>query len=146
LQPVWPCASCAFGAAASHHRAALVRLEVAERDPAQLLGRNEAAQRVTRERKHLPQSGVKQQRLVADDEELIEGEARRRRDVRHEGREPIDAVGDFVDPGLHDCLHDARPPGLSQAAMDMGHFWQYTYVYRNADSSSIWMHILVQLN
>ena len=59
------------------------------------------ASAVAVEREHLAQAGVEQQRLVAEDEELVEGEAGRRRDIRHEGREPVDAVGDLVDPGLH---------------------------------------------
>ena len=38
-------------------------------------------------------------------EEMVEGEAGRRRDVRHEDGDPIDAVGDFADVGSHDFLH-----------------------------------------
>src|SRR5215467_11350792 len=55
-------------------RAALVRLEVAERDPAQPLGRNHAAQGIAGKPKHLVQPGVEYQRLVPEHEELIEGE------------------------------------------------------------------------
>ena len=61
--------------------------------------------RVAVEREHLAQAGVEHQRLVAEDQELVEGEAGGRGDVRHKGREPIDAVGDFVDLGFHEFLH-----------------------------------------
>ena len=84
------------------HRAALVGLVVAEGDPAQPFGRDEPADGLADEREHPPQAGVEQQRLVPEDEELVEGEAGGRRDLRHEGREPVDAVGDLVDPGFHD--------------------------------------------
>ena len=106
MQPVWPCAGLRLRRDREPlvHRAAFVGLEMAEGDPAQALGRNEAAHGVAVERKHLAQAGVEHQRLVAEDEELVEGEAGRRGDVRHEGREPVDAVGDFSDLGLHSCL------------------------------------------
>ena len=38
---------------------------------------------------------VEQQRPITPDQELVEGEAGRRRDLRHEGREPEYAVGDL---------------------------------------------------
>jgi hypothetical protein len=43
---------------------------------------------------------VEDQRLVGEHEELIEDEAGGRGDLRHEGREPKDAVGDFRDLGF----------------------------------------------
>ena len=51
------------------------------------------------------QAGVKQQRLIAESKELVEREAGRRGDVRHECRQAIDAVADLTDPGLHVTLH-----------------------------------------
>ena len=43
---------------------------------------------------------VEQQRLVGVDQELVEGEAGRP-DLRHEGRQAIDLVGDLGDFGFH---------------------------------------------
>jgi hypothetical protein len=74
---------------------------MAERHPAQLFGRYDAGERLAVERKHLTQAGVEHQRLVAEDEELVESEACRRRDIRHEGRKAVNALGDFVDSALH---------------------------------------------
>jgi hypothetical protein len=87
------------------HGAAFVGLVMAEGDPAQALQRDEPAHGVAVERKHLAQTGVKHQRRVAENEELVETEARGRGDVGHEGREPVDAVGDFADPGFHESFH-----------------------------------------
>src|SRR5579872_1226641 len=52
-------------------------------------------------RKHPVQTGVKQQRLIAQDEKLIEGEAGRRGNLRDECREPVDAWCDFGDLRFH---------------------------------------------
>ena len=84
--------------------------------------------RLADEREHLPQAGVEQQRLVAEDEELVEGEAGRRRDLRHEGREPIDAVGDFVDPGRH-----GRLPGAWTGV------WRHSFYAYFQDEQSLFM-------
>ena len=114
------------------HRAAFVGLEMAEGDPAQALGRNDAAKRVAVERKHLAQAGVEHQRLVAEDEELVEGEAGGRGDVRHVGREPIDAVGDFADLGFHGlllALMGRAPSPRAAVDMDGSHISWYIYVY-----------------
>jgi hypothetical protein len=106
MQPVWPCAAVACVHREPFvHRPALVGLEMAERDPAQALGRDDAAKRVAVERKHLAQTGVEHQRLVAEDEKLVEGEAGGRGDVRHVGREPVDAVADLADCRFHEFLH-----------------------------------------
>ena len=86
------------------HGAAFVGLEMAEGDPAQLLRRQDARQCLAVEREHLAQAGVEHQRLVAHDEELVEGEAGRRRDVGHKGGKTEDAVRDFRNPGFHDVL------------------------------------------
>ena len=122
MQPVWPCAACRLRRDREPfvHRAALVGLEMAEGDPAQALGRDDAADGVAVERKHLAQAGVEHQRLVAEHEELVEGEAGGRGDVRHEGREPVDAVGDFVDPGFHEFLHAIDgSAGIDRTAVDL---------------------------
>ena len=78
------------------HRAALVGLDVAEADPAQRLDRDHRGHRLGDQREQPAQAGVEQQRLVAGDEELVEGEARRG-SPRGPGRDPVDAVGDLVD-------------------------------------------------
>jgi hypothetical protein len=84
------------------HRAALVRLVVAERDPAQPLRVDQPRESLTHQREHVAVAGMKEQRLVAKDDELVESEAGRGCDLRHKGREPVDAVGDFADAGFHD--------------------------------------------
>jgi hypothetical protein len=48
-------------------------------------------------------AAVKEQRLLGVDQELVEGEARRRPGGRDEGREPVHAVGDLVDSRFHRC-------------------------------------------
>src|SRR5215470_4121379 len=65
------------------HRAALVGLEMAECDPTQAFGRHDAAQCAAIDSKHFSQTGVEHQRLVAENEELIEGKAGGGRNVRH---------------------------------------------------------------
>jgi len=83
------------------HRAALVGLDMAEGDPAQTVERQHA--RVGRRDgpEHPARAAMEQQRLVGDHEELVEGEAGRRGNRRHEGRQSIEAVGNLVDPGGH---------------------------------------------
>ncbi len=51
--------------------------------------------------------GVEEQGLLVVDEVLVEGEAGRA-DLGDEGREPVDAVGDLVDLGVHGCLLGCR--------------------------------------
>ena len=48
------------------------------------------------EREHAAGPGVEEQRLVGVDQELVEGEPGRRRDLGHEGRDAVDPVGDLV--------------------------------------------------
>lgn len=57
------------------HGAALVGLVVAERDPAEIVDRHDPGDRFGHQREHLPQSCVKQKRLVSEHKELIEGPA-----------------------------------------------------------------------
>ena len=83
------------------HRAALVGLDVGERDPAQILYRNDAVDRVGHEREQLAHPGVEQERLVAADQELVEREARGRGDFVDLGRQAEDVGGDLVDLGFH---------------------------------------------
>ena len=50
---------------------------------------------------------------LTEHEELVKGEAGRRRDLRHEGRKPIDAIGDLADLGLHAFLQEIESIDLS---------------------------------
>ena len=93
------------------HRAAFIGLVMAEGDPAQPLGRHDAAERIVVERKHLAQAGVEHQRLVTEDEKLIEGEAGRRGDARDEGREAINSVCNFSNLRVHGHLQGSRVEG-----------------------------------
>jgi hypothetical protein len=54
---------------------------------------------------------VEHERFVPQDQELIEGEAGGRRDIGHKGREPVNAVGNLSDFGLHSCLLNAQFQG-----------------------------------
>jgi hypothetical protein len=103
MQAVAPCTTCARGATPEPlvHRAAFVGLDMAEADPAQLFDRDEPPDRLRQRREHAAQPAMEQHRLVGADEEMIEGEAGRRRDVGHVHGQPIDAGGNFVDSGLH---------------------------------------------
>ena len=73
------------------------------------------------EREHPPRAGVEQQRLVAVDQVLVEGEAAGG-DLGDAGREAVDAVGDLVDGGLHAVIvapairraHRGRHPRLAR--------------------------------
>ena len=75
---------------------------MAEADPAQLLRSDDTRERRANERKHAPETSVEQQRLVAEDEELVEGESGGRGDLRHEGREPVDTGCDFGSARFHE--------------------------------------------
>ena len=82
------------------HRPALVGLDVTEADPAQRLDRDDLGDRLGDQREHRAVPGVEQQRLVTQDEELVERDPDRG-DVGHERRDPVDPVGDLVDGGAH---------------------------------------------
>src|SRR5262249_10899935 len=122
--------------------------EMAECDPAKALRREDAADGIAVQREHLSQAGVKHQRRVAHHHELVEGEAGRRRDVGHVGREPENAVGDLVDFRFHDNLRaitGLKSLGSRTAEPVDGHrISLYIHVYRNWPTGSIWMHIIVQ--
>jgi hypothetical protein len=83
------------------HRSALISLDVTERDPPQRVEREHPGDRFADAGEHCTGPGVKQQRLFGLNEELIEGEAGGA-DVGNEGREPEDALGDFVELGFHE--------------------------------------------
>ena len=69
---------------------------MAEADPAQLLDVDHLADRLGHQREQLPGAGVEEQRLVAVDQVLVEGEAAGG-DLRDDRRQAVDAVGDLVD-------------------------------------------------
>ena len=102
LQPTWPCAGVALGAAASHWLSApdFVGLDMAAGRPAQPVERHHALHRIGDQRKQRALAVVEQQRLVGIDQELVEGESRRP-DLGQEGRQAIDLVGDLGDFGFH---------------------------------------------
>src|SRR5580704_17222990 len=56
---------------------------------------------------------MEQQRLVAEDEEMVEGEPRRRRDIRHIGRDALDAIRNLVDLGFHFTLPLIQSSGIA---------------------------------
>src|SRR3546814_2270459 len=72
-----------------------------EADPAQPLDRQDPRDRRGYRIEHGPGAAVEQQRLLRIHQELVEGESRRRRDVRHEGREPVNAFRDLRNVGAH---------------------------------------------
>jgi hypothetical protein len=74
---------------------------MAKADPPQLLRRQDLFDACANDRKHPPEPSVKEQGLVAQNKEVVEGEPRGRRDVRHIGRNAINAVRNLVDPGFH---------------------------------------------
>jgi hypothetical protein len=83
------------------HRPALIRLDVPESDPADLVEGDDACRRLGDEREHLARPAMKQQRLVRLDDELVEREAGGRRDLGHIRRQAEDVVGNLVDSCFH---------------------------------------------
>jgi hypothetical protein len=88
---------------------------------------------------------VEEQRLVAEHEELVEGEAGGRGDLRHEGGEPVDAVRDLADPRFHGpllCRRDAggSTPSSATASVDLTD----TSVPLNRADCQYGLHITVQ--
>ena len=63
-------------------------------------------------------AGVEQERLLVADEELVEREAGRRRDLVDEGGEPEDVGGDLVDPGVHRSSSSEPRPLRAAACHD----------------------------
>ncbi|RNJ49157.1 hypothetical protein D1O30_05635 [Methylocystis hirsuta] len=86
------------------HRAAFIGFDMAEGNPAQPLDWHDRGQALRDARKQRTRPAMKQQRLVGVDEELVEGETGRRRDLRHIRRQTIDALGDFIDLRFHFTL------------------------------------------
>ena len=102
MQPSPPWATCGVrrGGQELVHGAALVGLDVTERDPAQPLDRHDPLDGFADAGKHRAVAGVEQQRLVVVDQELVEGEPVRA-DLGHERRQPVDIRCDLVDFGGH---------------------------------------------
>jgi hypothetical protein len=78
----------------------IVGLDMTEADPAQLFDRYDGRHRFGDQREHAARAGVKQHRLVSQNQELAEAEAFGP-DIGHEGRDAMDAGGDFVNAGGH---------------------------------------------
>jgi hypothetical protein len=99
------------------HRAALVGLDVAEGDPAQVLERHQRADRLGHQWKQLAVTGVKQHRLLVADQELVERHACGP-DVGDVGGEPERVRCDLVDGGVHGgpphSMRIARRPATYQ--------------------------------
>ena len=59
---------------------------------------------------------MEQQGLVAEDEEMVVGEPRGRRDIRHIGGKAIDAIRNLVDLGFHLTLPLVRSSGRASSS------------------------------
>lgn len=86
------------------HSSTLVGLDVSEGDPAQVGDGDDPADRLGHEGEQLAHAGVEQERLVAVDEELVEGEACWRGDLVDLGGQAVDVGSDLFDFGEHRCL------------------------------------------
>jgi hypothetical protein len=85
------------------HCAAFVGFHVSEGDPAESLERNDAGNRLRHEGEHASRARVKKERIVSNDEELIERESARRC-VRDARRQAKDAIRYLVSISLHEAL------------------------------------------
>ncbi len=88
-------------------RAALVGLEVRERDVAQSLDRHDRGDRFAHQREHPARTGVEEERLVVDQQVLVEAEALAVGEVDR-GVDAVDAVADLVDVGAGLGVGDHR--------------------------------------
>ena len=86
-------------------RPRLVSLEVGPRHPADLSRFDQPGHTGQRLLEQPSVPGVEQQRLLIDDEELVEGQPK----PGHEGGDPIDPVGDFINL-RHRILHSGVRP------------------------------------
>jgi hypothetical protein len=75
----------------------LVGLDMRERDPAKLFDREHGGDRLLHQREHLARTGVEDQRLVIDDEVLVEREPTGHAPDRRV--DAVDAILDLVDLG-----------------------------------------------
>ena len=85
------------------HRAALVGFDVGERDPTQIGDGDDPIDRLGHEREQPAHAGVEQERLVAADQELVEGEPRGGA-MSSMGGQAEDVGSDLFDLGEHRCL------------------------------------------
>src|SRR3546814_10090329 len=69
----------------------------------------DANDRRLHEREGAPRAGVEQQRLVVEDQVLVEAEAAGHGARRHRYADAVDAVGDFVDAGVVRGRHGGPP-------------------------------------
>src|SRR5674476_595304 len=83
------------------HCAALVGLDVTERDPAQPVYRHDPLDGCPDTGQHCAMAGVEQQWLVVVEQELVERESAVS-DLRHKGRQPVDPGGDLIGGGGHE--------------------------------------------
>ena len=83
--------------------AALVGLDVTEGDPAQPADVQDTGHCLGDGREQRTLAAVEEQRLLRVHQELVEGEAARAH-RRQEGGQPVDSLGDLVDPRLHQRL------------------------------------------
>src|SRR5215470_387831 len=82
------------------HRAAFVGLVMAKHDPAKFLRGHEPCNGAADKRKHPPQASMEEERLVPQDQELVEGDAAWF-DLRQEGGKPVHPIRDLVDLCFH---------------------------------------------
>jgi hypothetical protein len=82
------------------HRPALIWFQATNRDPPQPIEGHYAANGLWNERKQAASARMKKERLIRIDKDLIKGDTARRR-LGYASGEAVDAVGYFVNAGVH---------------------------------------------